>query len=525
MIDVMLIDDDIAIRDYMRDIIDWNGLDLRLACEAGDSETARELYQLHRPKIVITDINIPIISGLELAKEFVAADQEVRIIVITGYGDFDNVRDTVNLGAIDLLAKPILPAEINSSLQKAIDHFEQMRRRHHTEQILGELLAENQTLLQERCVARLLARPPEGGETKIRRQLELLSLSFPHPHFAAVLIHLEQADSGDLGGAVIPTAFKKLCDTTFSANGFRIFSYFGAADRLDCLLNWPFELGDERMEAVLSKLLDETRFYFQIGFSAYIGSVVEQLSDLCHSTEQALLAARFAEDSGVVNSRNIGKLTPPCQMHSEQTMGQLLEYAQNFRRSEFRKLLNNTCSNANPEQLQELSLELLSQLSRICFQSGVYPWSAVNYPQTIARIFDADSQDAMERILLEACERLMDALYQQRTKSKNQLICLAKKYIHENLGNPDLSLDAVSSHIGLSKIYFCQLFHKEEGISFNNYLNAERIQTAKWLLQTTSKKVFEISDEIGYSNPKYFNYVFKHAVGVTPLEYRKGMRQ
>ena len=149
MIDVMLIDDDIAIRDYMRDIIDWNGLELRLACEAGDSETARELYQLHRPKIVITDINIPIISGLELAKEFVAADQEVRIIVITGYGDFDNVRDTVNLGAIDLLAKPILPAEINSSLQKAIDHFEQMRRRHHTEQILGELLAENQTLLQE----------------------------------------------------------------------------------------------------------------------------------------------------------------------------------------------------------------------------------------------------------------------------------------------------------------------------------------------------------------------------------------
>ena len=98
MLEVMLIDDDVAIRDYMRDLIDWNGLNLHLACEAGDSETARELYSLYRPQIVITDINIPLISGLELAKEFVRADRNVRIIVITGYGNFDDVRDSVRRG-------------------------------------------------------------------------------------------------------------------------------------------------------------------------------------------------------------------------------------------------------------------------------------------------------------------------------------------------------------------------------------------------------------------------------------------
>lgn len=524
MIDVMLIDDDVAIRDYMRDIIHWKKLGLHLACEAGDSETARELYQLHRPKIVITDINIPIISGLDLAKEFVAADKEVRIIVITGYGDFDNVRDSVNLGAIDLLSKPIVPAEINGSLQKAIGHFEQMRRRLSTEQALSELLMENKALLQERCVARLMAYPPEGSEGKLRRQLELLSLSFPHRYFSTVLIRLEAKASGDLSGVTFSTAFKKLCDTSFSANGFRIFSHFGAVDRLDCLINYPFEQGDDRTEAVLSKLLEETRFYFQTGFSAVIGSQVEQLTELWRSAEQAQLAEHFQDDNctGIINYRNIGKLALSQSPYSEQAMVQLLDHAQSFRRAEFQKCLTDICTSATREELQELSLEIFSRLSSICFQSGAYPWASVNYPRTVAQIFDAPDLDAIQRILLETCEQLIDTLYQQRTKSKNQLIRLAKDYIRENLGDPDLSLDRVSSQIGLSKIYFCQLFHKEEGVSFNTYLNSERISAAKTLLKKTTKKVFEISDEIGYSNPKYFNYVFKHAVGVTPLEYRKG---
>lgn len=524
MIDIMLIDDDVAIRDYMRDIIDWKALNLRLVCEAGDSETARELYQLHRPKIVITDINIPIISGLELAKEFIAMDKEVRIIVITGYGDFENVRDSVNLGAIDLLSKPILAAEINASLHKAVDHFEQMRRRLHTEQALSELLTENKALLQERCVARLLAHPPEGSEDKLRRQLELLSISFPHRYFSTVLIHLEPTGPADLSGAAFSTAFKKLCDMSFTANGFRIFSYFGTADRLDCLINWPFEQGNDRIEAVLSKLLEETQFYFQTNFSAFIGSQVEHLSDLYRSAEQAQLAERFRDDNcpGIVNYRNIGKLALSHRPCSEQTMAQLLSHAQNFRYGEFQKCLKEVCSGANRETLQELSLELFSQLSSLCFQSGAYPWSTVNYPKTVAQIFAASDLDTICQLLQETCKKLIDTLYQQRAKSKNQLIRLAKDFIRENLGDPDLSLERVSSQIGLSKIYFCQLFHKEEGVSFNTYLNTERINTAKMLLRTTTKKVFEISDEIGYSNPKYFNYVFKHAVGITPLEYRKG---
>lgn len=523
MIEVMLIDDDIAIRDYMRDLIDWSGLNLHLACEAGDSETARELYQLYRPQIVVTDINIPIISGLELAREFIKEDRNVRIIVITGYGNFDDARDTVSLGAIDLLTKPIRAEEMNGALQKAIDHFETLRRQRYTEQTLNELLTENRTLLQERFVARLMDGPPEGGERKLRRQLELLSLDFPHRYFNTVQIQLVQPGSDKLDDIIFFTAFKKLCDSAFVSHGFRVFSYFGAQNRLDCLVNYPFFQGDDRIEAMLSKLLEENEFYFQTGFFACIGSQVEQLSELYRSAERAKLAGRFRDDSrsGIASYRNIGTLTGAPRLGSEQVMAQLLDCAQSARHHEFHQELEKLCAGAGREALQAFSLELLSQLSSLCYESGAYPWTRGNYPQTVSEIYEASDEEVIRRILQGVCEQMIDTLYQQRSKSKNQLIHKAKQFIRENLGDPGLSLESVSSHIGLSKIYFCQLFHKEEGVSFNTYCNMERVGAAKTLLRTTEKKVFEISGEVGYKNPKYFNYVFKHITGVTPLEYRK----
>ena len=519
MIDVMIIDDDLAIREYLRDVVDWTGLDLRLICEAGDSETARELYLLYKPKIVITDINIPIISGLELAKEFSAADREVHIIVITGFGDFESVRASVNVGAIDLLEKPIVPDEINASLQRAAERLTQLRRQRHTEQALHELLDENRSLLQERCVAQLLAGVSKVGEKKIARQLKLLSLNFPHRYFAAVLFFLEQDLSGDLDGASFPAAFKKLCESSFTANGFCAFTYFGAANRLDCLVNWPFEQGDERLEAVLSKLLDETRFYFQKGFFVCIGRVVESLGELSQSAEQALMAGQFHDGSRIINTRNISQ-----QLSSQddtKLLELLIEHAQSFQYEEFNALLEEAFERMDRDALLETSLELLSKLSSMCFQAGAYPWSNLNYPETISRLFGSHTRDEMKDIQLSACRKLIATMDQQRTQTRNQQIQTAKEYIKANLGDPELSLDTVSEHVGLSKIYFCQLFHKEEGVSFINYLNSCRIERAKTLLRDTGKKIFEISSDLGYSNQKYFNYVFKHVVGVTPLEYRR----
>ena len=524
MIDVMLIDDDACVRDYLREMIDWDGLGLRLLCEAGDGATARELYNLHHPRIVVTDINIPIISGLELVKEFIQEDKDLRIIVITGYGDFDSVRDSVSVGAVDLLSKPISQASINKSLKSAVDYFDALRSRLSAESAVRKLLAENQTLLQERCIANLFLPRPNASEALLRSQFQQLSLNIPGKWHTAVILRPESLPADGLQDMTLPLALKKLCDGDLTANGFNIFSFFGDGDRLQYLVSWSFSHGSERLEALISKLLEEAQFYFQCRFVAGIGEPVELLSNVHISAQQAEVSLSFRDPSlsSVINYCNLGKLAPPRQLYDSQTVSAMAECIRSFRLKDFQQELQRCCQAlADIESVRELSVELLAQLSSVCLSSGLYPWNSVNYPNTIAQIFSCTAVCEVQSLLAGVGEQLMSALYQRRTKSKNQLIHLAESYIDKHLRDADLSPESVSFHVGLSKIYFCQLFHKEEGMSFNTYLTTERVALAKKLLASSNKKVYEISDEIGYSNVKYFNYVFKHVTGVTPLEYRK----
>ena len=86
-------------------------------------------------------------------------------------------------------------------------------------------------------------------------------------------------------------------------------------------------------------------------------------------------------------------------------------------------------------------------------------------------------------------------------------------------------MEKASNYVGLSRIYFCKRFHQSEGISFSNYLKETRIKKAKLLLTQTNMKVFEVGSAVGFSNPKYFSYVFKQATGQTPLEFQKKVQK
>lgn len=412
MLDLMLIDDDQMVRDYLRDVIDWDALQLRLVCEAGDGIAARELYDRYHPKIVIADINIPFTTGLELARQFVQDDSTVRVIIITGYGDFDNVRQSISAGAIDLLSKPINPVEINASLRRAVEDFHRLQQYYRTNQVLTDLLKDNRPLLQERCVAQLLNHAPESGEEALHRQLELLGLPFPCKYFAVVQIRLENDAAEVLSGAMFPTAFKKLCDTAFAANGVRAFTYYAEHYVLSCMTGWNAEDGDNALENLLTNLLEDTRFYFQAGFSASIGNPVTRLAQLHISTQQAQMAANFGdEDSrGVVSYRNVSRLAALPPTYDRQLNTLLLENARGLRREEFSRLLGEAVEQLTPDALRELSSELLSELASICFQTGLHPWDAVNYPNTVAGIFGAAGGEEIRQILGEACGVLMDLL-------------------------------------------------------------------------------------------------------------------
>ena len=146
------------------------------------------------------------------------------------------------------------------------------------------------------------------------------------------------------------------------------------------------------------------------------------------------------------------------------------------------------------------------------------------YVPAVSALLQADTARCIEASL-QLTDQVLKHISVRRTSESNHLLNMAKDFIREQLGNSTLNLEAVSDHVGLSRVYFCKLFHQMEGISFNAYLKKARIEEAKHLLLTTSMKVFEISNAVGFSHAKYFGAVFKEAVGQTPVEFQKSTHE
>ena len=530
MLDVMIIDDDSSLREYLKRITEWERLGLRLVCEAGDSETARELYLLYRPKIIVADINIPIISGLELAREFAVMDPEIRFIVITAYNDFDYVRDSVELGAVKLLPKPLKVSDVNEAFEKAVSYFEEMRLSRTSAEALKQLLEDNMPALREKYVASLFKSLVEQqSHEEIAERLRPLDLDLPGPYFAVVRVVIEQQhlvnDEKDaLLSALLDTVSKSL-----EADGFKAYLFFDGHFRINCVVSFDKNDGCELLEEVMNNVYEQMMFLFRRRIFAGIGEYTKDLSDLYISADQALTALNYQNVIGsetVINYRNIEILDSPKQSGDRTLAEKVRRMFRQDRLQEFEAFINQQFEAAirGPEplaQTRELALLLTNTVITESISQGLSFETIQNFFGIFNDIAAADNISSLRDSLIDFIKQMQEIVSKKRSSSKHRLILMAKEFISENLGNEKLNLDMVSDHVGLSSIYFCSLFHKVEGVSFNEYLNITRIERAKELLRTTNKKVFEISGEIGYTHPRYFSYVFKRLAGVSPMEFKE----
>ncbi len=531
MYDVMIIDDDTAVREHLKGIIDWEGLGLRLVCEAGDSETARELYTLHAPKIIVTDINIPTLSGLELAREFLKSDPEIRFIVITGYSDFEYVRDSVALGAVELLSKPLFPADINRSLRKAVDYFDELRRQQTSSKLLTQLVRENLPILRDRYAAYLL-QPHAGLQLPdVTRRLRMLGIELSGESLAVVLMAPEVPEERVNDPEAWMVGIRNVAEKQLAAAGFSRFTFLDDGNRLRCLVGWGFPDGEELLEQTVTRISEQVRFLFQMELSAGIGQPVDSLLELSVSASQAASALgslALMESGDIVSYKNLVRLEVSAPLYRDPL---LLELAGHFKANRpdslrdaiDRHFAGQAALRVDMARLREFAIEYISLLYPLSISMGLSPSVIPDYPGVLSQLFTCKTPERLREQLTSVTDELLKALFQKRSDSRHRLIETARDYIDANLSNPQISLERVSSEIGLSGIYFCKLFHKETGVSFNEYLNSQRIRLAKKLLAETSKKVFEVCYEAGYSDPKYFNRVFKRLTGVTPLEYKKNL--
>jgi len=527
MYKVMIIDDEQHIRERLKNIIEWTELGLTFSCDAADSDSAKELFILHRPKIVITDINIPTVSGIELAQQFADIDPEVRFIVITGFSDFEYGKAALRLGAVDLISKPISPEYINATLRKVVAYFDDLKEKQMASRNIQLLMEENLPMIREKYISYILNSAyifkKRFTEKAILEKLESLGLDLIGRNYAVVLILTVESSDMSL------ISLKEISEELFRDAGYKLYSFYDNYYRLNCVLSWDFENGDELLDDIVQNIFEKIEFYSGATIYAGIGTPVTNVASLHISRQEAYVAFNYQDalEGGTVNNyKNIFHLDRPVNLDK----GKLITWATfcfiNGDLDEMNSIVKKELAGmllSSPEDVQPIKKFVFEFISSIIAESislGVNVETISKYTDIYSKILSFEDLLFLMQYLSDFTKKLYTEIVQKRSAKKNVLITMAKDFICANLDNEKLNLDMVSRHIGLSSIYFSKLFHKEEGIGFNNYLSLVRVNKAKELLGGTSLKVFEVGIATGFGNSPHFHYTFKKITGVTPTEYR-----
>lgn len=526
MYQVFVVEDELLIRQSIRNVIEQMPGPFSFCGEASDGEMALSMMQDLMPDIVLTDIRMPFLDGFGLIRHAKAMMPWLKIIIISGYGDFESAQKAISLGVDRYLLKPIRPAELTKVIEDMAWQIEEEKKKSALPK--GYDQDEVQHALRQHFMQQLLY----GGlnTATLLERARALELDVVRPCYQLVLFDMGSEEMGH-------QPVRNMAENILDQQKLPLY-YFSEANQLTVLFcsQTPEEMS-ERIYRFISIFRHEMKELCP-AITAVTGNTVQRLSGVCTSYKTA--ADVLKKVSGVA----IGKVVDVND--TAQLAADLLELKDPFGEAFQHKL-----QHAAPEEIPRMVDEVLEGPEGGRFGSMLMRYYAlldvmkITAQQTARQTPGTDVKDIAARLSeqydifaasgrRETFRDMTVALLQQAVSTKQEslagiknshVISKAEKYVAENFCDPNISLISVARYVGLSSAHFSTVFSQTLGRSFINYLTAMRIERAKELLANTNMKLSAIAMEIGYNEPNYFSHVFRKMEGITPKEYRNLTRQ
>lgn len=531
MYKVVLVEDEIIIRENIRENFPWAENQLVFAGEASDGETALQLIEDVSPQIVITDIKMSFLNGLDLSRIVLKQMPWVKIIIMTGHDEFDLAQQALKIGVSDYLLKPVGLEELLTSLQTAIKKIrEEAEHLQNIEKLQGKM-AINRQFLKNEFFSNLVAgvlNVPEILETSAELEIAIQAKAY-----AVIVLLLESeknpsfSKSAELikAGAIIASlqaedvllARMSLKEYVFILKGINVASLQDDCYRIS--------------QSIKRELESKTH----VMASLYIGGAKARLQDIHDSYEEAQKTANLSylfgknkvvgmEDARMVNPyqgtsipfertevAKFLRLGSPQELDS--FIAQQVKRFATFPSTVFHLML--------------IRFNVYYEVASFLEEIGFYSEDIDAHKQFNVLIFeyaDEFSQDQMVEKAQEAFAFALEHREQRKVEKYELLISKAQGYIRENYHRRTLQLPDVARHVNLSASHLSTIFTQETGISYTDFVCEVRIAKAKQLLTTSSLRSAEIAYEVGYNDPHYFYNVFKKATGMTSSMYREMVR-
>ncbi|MCQ6561208.1 response regulator transcription factor [Paenibacillus mendelii] len=570
MIKLMVVDDELWIREGLKRTIDWRALGIQFIGDAEDGWKALELIESNVPDIIISDIKMPAMDGMELIEEMKRRGLDSKVIFISGFSDFVYAQKAVKLGAFDYILKPIEENVLLEIIERCIHEIRQKREADLRLEELSGHVRESLPLAKQKHLEMCLSHPIAEYELQTKWDALRIDLDPSRLTVLSAVVHeWGEREMNENGCSLMRYALGNLMEEIMSAEGVRsVACPLQDNDFADvALIATPWEQEGSSCEDFYrceKRVIEDAQQVLGIQISIGVSSIRDR-TQLSFSFKEALTRSvsylidgpgrvhgEACKDNHSVGSGSAADRLPTAHMnYLSSSMGQAgsvaggvplpsikadsLDSALSNRILHAMKLMDaDKLSDLLDEQtrlLQELikHAPVLAVRCEMNMHIGIllFKWQELCQTKEFSKPYAITYQRKLQlyRCSISDWKRMiMNTFLMKDTGTSSSFaqkrtIETALRYIHENY-HLGISLNHVAETIFLNPSYFSRVFHAEVGEPLSRYLIRIRISKAKELLEQTPLKVYEVADRVGYRDFRHFVKTFKEWEGMTPAQYR-----
>lgn len=521
---MVVIDDIRAVVNGISRDMDWSGLGIEIVGTASSGEKGLALVREKLPDIIVTDIRMAKLNGIEMMRELRPQLPEAKFIFISGYSDFDHAQDALRLGAFDYILKPFTPQQLAGVVRKAAEELEADRRQNEQLSDMQQKLRESMPLLRQEYLS-LLVRFTASPET-LHRRWEFLQLDMEPSPLAVVVLEMDHFVQKSEGipvndAELLRFAVQNIVEETVLRTAKGIL-FRESVHRFVLIVNTA---GGVNALAIAEECRENAERYSKCTVSAGVSRTVQGLDELPGAYQQAVEALTYTFYTGG-NSvffwehiRQRPEVLPRPDADLEKELIYALRSGNAAQAEKALLALLETAGTTeelpSPDSAKALCVELAALIRNAVPELTESPeltelMKALTSPRTLL----SDLRESLKMLCRMSCTQVQSRLQ----FTAQETIQTAVRYIRDHL-HLNLMVGDYAAHVHLSTSYFSNLFKKVTGLSVGTFVIQAKMEQAKLLL-AGDMPITEIAESLGYEERSYFSDVFKKTTGLTPTEFR-----
>lgn len=533
MIKVMIVDDEIVISEGIKQAIDWQSYGMEVCAVAGSGNEALEIMELCPPDIVILDIMLNDMDGLEVLDLVRHKYPNTYVILISGYDDFGYAQRAIELNAFCYLLKPLDENQLREKLLQISENIKKRFEKLKRDRELNERLRESIPILRDKFLYEIVM-GKNTNKSSIDSKADFLEVDLKAGQYAVIILELSNVDyRNEYDKNLMKYAVMDICTGTFSG-AYKCYP-FNIQENIGLLI-CADSMEQSEIREMCCNIRDKVNRTLGILLTVGVGRPCNELLSVQYSYGEAADALEYKIIMGlnrIIDSEAIYKSANKKYEHN------LLKEVFDKRSDELKialKAMNNkTVYSITAEIISALHTSINNNIKNcnrnLLILSSYLTGIVISLDVNVDRIFEEGKElygtfrqlETIEKIkeCIEAFfRRIMENLKDRQKDSNNSYVDKALECIKENL-NGEISLTTVADSLYVSSNYLSRIFRQKMGEPFIEYTIRLKMNEAKRLLETSNQKVYEIANELNYKDVNYFTKTFKRTFGVTPSEYRE----